>query len=549
MASKKTNLKIAVIIEAGAVPRWTAEILKSLNNAEFVSVITIIRRDKSGLEKPPVSPPIVYRLYEKLDAELFKGQIADNNSFERVNLNESLNGIEVVHLDSRRNGEQKSEVSRLSNSNLDVIFNFTQIELPEWIYGIPRFGVWRLSFGNRELKDGVPPGLWEIILQDSVSSCSLNARTSENDGEKVIYHVHYATDENSLIRNKNRLYRHSIKMPLRALKRLHERGTLMPMSLNEDFLLVYSGAEYGWPGNITMIRFIFRLIYKFAAHKSFRLFNFNQWTIAYHLGTESEYPHMVMNEYQHIIPPKDRFWADCFSYVKDGRYYVFVEEYIYRRGKAHISILEINPDGNHTQPRKVIEEDYHLSYPFLIEDGGELYMMPETERNRTVQLYKCLEFPLKWKLEAVLLQDIQAVDATIEKIDGRYWMFTTVFDKHTSNGRAQLHLYYADRLLGEWTPHRNNPVIVDERRARPAGRIIKYDGKYYRPSQICVPYYGWGIAINRIEKIDLEDYEEQEIGRMTPTWREGLSGVHTINCHRGFSVIDFGYKRNKIFDN
>ena len=45
----------------------------------------------------------------------------------------------------------------------------------------------------------------------------------------------------------------------------------------------------------------------------------------------------------------------------------------------------------------VLEKDYHLSYPFLFEDNDELFMIPETATNKTIELYKCEEFKMDFR--------------------------------------------------------------------------------------------------------------------------------------------------------
>ena len=86
--------------------------------------------------------------------------------------------------------------------------------------------------------------------------------------------------------------------------------------------------------------------------------------------------------FKKIIPPIDRFWADPFVIEKDNKYYIFIEELMYETYKGHISLIIMNKKGNYTKPVKVLEKNYHLSYPFLIEDGGNLYMIPETKKTK-----------------------------------------------------------------------------------------------------------------------------------------------------------------------
>ena len=74
----------------------------------------------------------------------------------------------------------------------------------------------------------------------------------------------------------------------------------------------------------------------------------------------------------------------------------------------------------------MLERDYHLSYPFLFEWHGQLSMAPETKRNKTIELYRYVEFPLKWEFERVIIDDVQAVDATLHELDGMWWLFCNI---------------------------------------------------------------------------------------------------------------------------
>ena len=45
-----------------------------------------------------------------------------------------------------------------------------------------------------------------------------------------------------------------------------------------------------------------------------------------------------------------------------------MEEYVYKTGKAHISVIEIEQNGDYKKPQIVLEKEYHLSYPFVFEN-------------------------------------------------------------------------------------------------------------------------------------------------------------------------------------
>ena len=68
----------------------------------------------------------------------------------------------------------------------------------------------------------------------------------------------------------------------------------------------------------------------------------------------------------------NHFYADPFPVQWQGRTFVFFEDLDHRTGKGIISAIEFDGSGPIGTVMPVLEEPWHLSYPFLIEDGGEL---------------------------------------------------------------------------------------------------------------------------------------------------------------------------------
>ena len=102
-----------------------------------------------------------------------------------------------------------------------------------------------------------------------------------------------------------------------------------------------------------------------------------------------------------LVPPEDRFWADPFAWSQDGRHYIFCEEYPFDTRRGRISVLALDTDLSPQGPAvPVIDEPRHLSYPFLFEHRGTLYMVPESARSQRVDLYRCTEFPPSLGLRA-----------------------------------------------------------------------------------------------------------------------------------------------------
>jgi hypothetical protein len=122
-----------------------------------------------------------------------------------------------------------------------------------------------------------------------------------------------------------------------------------------------------------------------------KAFMVDQWSIAYRFGGGDGFSGSLDGFFR-LDPPKGAWWADPFPIERDGRYWIFFEELPAGAPKAHISVGRGGQVREGFRPVKVLERDYHLSYPFLVEEGGSLFMIPETADNRTVEIYRCVEF-------------------------------------------------------------------------------------------------------------------------------------------------------------
>ena len=97
-----------------------------------------------------------------------------------------------------------------------------------------------------------------------------------------------------------------------------------------------------------------------------------------------------------------------------------------------------------------------------------------------------------------------------------------------------------DDNFNKLEPHKLNPVIIDSRIARNAGKIFYNNRRQIiRPSQINIrEKYGSGININIIKKLTLNDYKEQLIAKIEPDTNHDVEGVHHIATYKNKIYID-----------
>ncbi|OKO85029.1 hypothetical protein AC629_20065 [Bradyrhizobium sp. NAS80.1] len=238
-----------------------------------------------------------------------------------------------------------------------------------------------------------------------------------------------------------------------------------------------------------------------------------------------------------LADPGHRFYADPFPITWQGRTFVFFEDLDHRVGKGIISAIEFGDTGPVGEVVPVLEEPWHLSYPFLIEDDGELWMVPESSLHGDVALYKCIRFPDKWERHATLLSGLELADVTITRHNGLNYLFGAWRDG-TGGYSDSLAIYYADHLLGPWLPHASNPVLIDRASARPAGNFVTINDKLWRPVQDCTK--GYGAALGLAEIVELSPTTFRQIARHSlrpgPAW-PGRK-LHTLNRCGRLEVID-----------
>lgn len=224
--------------------------------------------------------------------------------------------------------------------------------------------------------------------------------------------------------------------------------------------------------------------------------------------------------------------ADPFLVVKDNTLYLFYEEYRYR-GKGIIKMTCSDDLVNWQEPKTVLRDDFHLSYPWVFQHEGSWYMMPETSAAHEVRLYQAVDnqfdrfVPYKTLLSREAGEQAPRMDFCDSSIIRRgetYYLFTTVND---GNGN-ELHLYVADRLDGPYVEHSQSPLVVNDRFGRNGGTLLEWSGDLYRFAQDCDGDYGKNINIFKVNALSKTQYDESLVHENVLTSR-GFSIGHQYN--------------------
>jgi hypothetical protein len=227
-----------------------------------------------------------------------------------------------------------------------------------------------------------------------------------------------------------------------------------------------------------------------------------------------------------------RFVADPFMVKVDGLWHMFFEVLNNEPNKGEIGRATSRDGLTWRYERIVLQEPFHLSYPYVFRWNDDFYMIPETLGANAVRLYRANSFPDKWTLIKDLIPG-QHADPSIFERDGKWWLYTCP----TPHKHDTLNLYSAADPASTWTEHPSSPIISNDKTvARPGGRVLDYDGRLLRFTQDCVPTYGRQVRAFEVTELTVSTYKEHEVKESPVLAPDGsswnASGMHHVDAHR-----------------
>jgi glycosyltransferase involved in cell wall biosynthesis len=526
-------LRIGILLDDLKVSQWISDIIGNLNRSGITLSVVLVNQAPG---RSTSFKKFYYKVFRFFESKILPGKLDPftitplyfPDDIPVLNIRPLKSGIRAVFNDNDLSAIEKYEV--------DLLLRFGFGILSGRILKLPRYGVWSLHHGDIDNFRGGPPGFWEWFYKVPVTGITVQQLTEELDGGIVIAKAYTKTDFTSVRRNQTIIFFRGVQLMTDSVLALEERKQTPQIKETPSF---YSSILYKDPGFVDALLSFYKLFFRAIPLAITRHFFNEQWVLFFALRNQDSLA-FNFSKFHRLVPEADRSWADPFVVTIAKKHYIFIEELIFRKRKGHITCLIIDEFGRLESSLVVLERSYHLSYPFLFQEKGQWYMIPESAENRTVDLYECTSFPDTWSYKKTLLSEIESFDNTLIKRDNRYWLFSTVRKGRGASPNDDLHLFFADDLLADrWLQHEGNPVISNPASARPAGRIFNYQGLLYRPSQICIPRYGYGISINRIDECSSVAYKEFSVSNIEPKWCKGLLTTHTLNFDQ-FSVVADG---------
>ena len=225
------------------------------------------------------------------------------------------------------------------------------------------------------------------------------------------------------------------------------------------------------------------------------------------------------------------FVADPFLFVRNGSWYIFAEIVDNACQKGEIGIQVSDDEGQTWRYGGIVlAEDWHLSFPFVVELNSHFYMTTSatagTEAPYNLWLYKATDFPRGWnKIREILPRGIlvgRAVDPVLHLHDGMWFLLLL------DDGLQKERIFLSARLDGPYTEH----PASQRQLVRHAGRLLTDDyGVLYAFHQSS------GVRVEAVQVLNLSPTQfEYGVGFELLQPREELpwatEGMHSFNAQR-----------------
>lgn len=423
----------------------------------------------------------------------------------------------------------------LNASAPDVIVQCGSFLLATELASCARCGLLDISYGNNPRFRGGPPGFWEVFFRADKTGFLIHQWLDKLGRPATSGNVlmeGYLPTQGFYLLNQACLVSQATRH-LQAMLTKLALGTPLPPYRQT---LPFDGKVKPSPSSSDLLAYIVgvgsRVVWsRIKATTGVQ----EQWGVHY---APTDWKHLVLDNSKRINNPAGGYYADPFIHnTAEGRF-CFVEEFRNDKCKGEIAVLRLDGDTP-VALGTVIEEAFHLSFPFLFEYEGTLYMCPEAHSSGQIRIYRCNQFPLQWQLHSVVMDAVAAVDTMIFPAHGVWWLMASFHPFGDTDTYPELHIFSApDPLSGQWVAHAQNPLIVDPEFARNAG-LLRDGDKIYRVSQArSFNVYGAWANVAEVKELGPDRYQEDLVSQIKPSFDSRITGLHHLQSCEDFTVWD-----------
>ncbi|MCO5266365.1 MAG: hypothetical protein M9948_10860 [Lentimicrobium sp.] len=540
MTEEKRVLKFAIMSNTAVLQQWQRDVLDILQQSSYaVPVLLIMPEEEQVIAKSLVSKMIHYNWHQLFFRQYYR-HFFRPKAFSRVDSSDIFGKLTVLRCRVKMKGRfsqyfEPADIEKIEAHHPDFILKFGFGIIRGDILKSAPYGIWSFHHGDEQKYRGVPPAFWEIVKKDEITGAILQRLTESLDDGIILRKGFFPTINHSWQANLDQVIQLSKSWPAEVCHEIVTQQTFPSESdsppTNAEILKE--------PENYTFMQFLFMQAFNKIYFHFREMFAAEKWQTGLMKARTAEVVtgtgYLIDKQMVHWLSAggADRYYADGFVIREQERLLALFEAYDYRTRKAGIAASWFSErDAIFTPAVPVLEEDWHLSYPFTFRHDDVIYCVPESLSHGAIELYRFDVAGMKLLHERTLVPDMAAADPTLVFHQNHWYLFFT--PAHATN--IELHIWHADTLDGPFVPHELNPVKSDISNARPAGALFSLDGNLYRPAQDCSHTYGGRIIINEIKVLSETSFLEMPVSTLEPP--PGFKGIHNLSFSGDYMYFD-----------
>lgn len=459
---------------------------------------------------------------------IFENGLMDELIDASVNLLLDIPNSEITKIEWKRNFRTKFE----SKNTYDLLVN-----LSNHTFNVKNFSgdnLIQIPYVNN-IKNGISRELFEAIIKKEDAFEVVSIKKYSGKQGFIIKKAEYPLCYHSYSKSNNTVKTHLPYFIFESVRNY----LFFPEQIKQ---IVW---EDNHPRIISLKTYKVILRFRKYLHYLKVIFTYDSWKIGvcdYSLIEVFKNKHLLNSCTYISTRSKSNYIADPFGFNSNSNNYIICEKLKGIQKKGVLQVRKVNEK----KPIYQFELESHLSYPYVFEDNYTTYIIPEQHKQNKIDLYKWNSSDEKMEFVKTLIDNFPGVDNSIVKWKDKYWIFATTSSRKSAD--INLHLFYADALEGEWTPHKLNPIVTSIKSSRPAGTIFSVGDKLYRPAQNSSKTYGGSITIFEVIVLSTESYYEQAVESILPEdiEHDKFIGIHTISKFGEKTLIDVKSRRFKI---
>ena len=268
---------------------------------------------------------------------------------------------------------------------LDLILKFGFGILRGGILTAARYGVWSYHHDDPACYRGIPPAFWEIYHRNPVSGAILQRLTERLDGGIILRSCFVKTTFYSYKKNLTNVLNATVDLPALVCKDI--------LNGSADYVdgvpCSTKAPIYTLPTNLQMTVFVFKCLKAWIRDQIQGLMTVDSWNIGI---VNTPIDRFLEPDFKPAIKwlPYKRgrmFIADPFIESSGEQTEILAEEFDHDLNRGYIVRVRVDSRGK-VDVERVLDNQQHLSYPYVLQHDGVKYVIPESSATREIALYR-----------------------------------------------------------------------------------------------------------------------------------------------------------------